>query len=189
MRQPEKAPWEQDNRGREELDGNYFDSTGYEQSNRFMKTVQKIADYIGQEYKGGGVTRTEVMTPTPVNIPMPTRRSSISTTATDGTVTRTPPDVLDISDYQSGKKLMIIRSSTRRRIDRRFSHSCGSKALNRGSLTIHTQAGKAITKLRGTVPSYGKVWYCPNGIANIISLANVAKTRLVTFKRYRREPI
>jgi hypothetical protein len=31
----------------------------------------------------------------------------------------------------------------------------------RGSLTIHTQAGRAITKLRGTVPGYGEVWYCP----------------------------
>jgi hypothetical protein len=51
----------------------------------------------------------------------------------------------------------------------------------RGSLTIHTQAGKAVTKLRGTVPGYGEVWYCPNGIANILSLAHVAKTRLVTF--------
>jgi hypothetical protein len=51
----------------------------------------------------------------------------------------------------------------------------------RGSLTIHTQAGKAVTKLRGTVPGYGKVWYCPNGIANILALARVAKTRLVKF--------
>ena len=51
----------------------------------------------------------------------------------------------------------------------------------RGSLTIHTQAGKAVTKLRGTVPGYGKVWYCPYGIANILSLAHVAKTRLVKF--------
>jgi hypothetical protein len=51
----------------------------------------------------------------------------------------------------------------------------------RGSLTIHTQAGKAVTKLRGTLPGYGKVWYCLDGIANILSLANVAKTRLVTF--------
>jgi hypothetical protein len=51
----------------------------------------------------------------------------------------------------------------------------------RGSLTIHTQAGKAVTKLRGTVPGYHEVWYCPNGIANILSLAHVAKTRLVTF--------
>jgi hypothetical protein len=51
----------------------------------------------------------------------------------------------------------------------------------RGSLTIHTQAGKAVTKLRGTVPGYGKVWYCPDGIANILSLAHVAKTRVVKF--------
>jgi hypothetical protein len=52
----------------------------------------------------------------------------------------------------------------------------------RGSLTIHTQAGKAITKLRGTVPGYGTVWYCPDGIVNILSLANVARTRcVVTF--------
>jgi hypothetical protein len=51
----------------------------------------------------------------------------------------------------------------------------------RGSLTIHTQAGKAVTKLRGTVPGYGDVWYCPNGIANILSLANVERTRTVTF--------
>jgi hypothetical protein len=51
----------------------------------------------------------------------------------------------------------------------------------RGSLTIHTQAGKAVTKLRGTVPGYGEVWFCPDGIANILSLARVAKTRLVTF--------
>ena len=51
----------------------------------------------------------------------------------------------------------------------------------RGSLTIHTQTGKAVTKLRGTVPGYGKVWFCPGGIANILSLANVAKTMEVTF--------
>jgi hypothetical protein len=51
----------------------------------------------------------------------------------------------------------------------------------RGSLTIHTQTGKAVTKLRGTVPGYGEVWFCPGGIANILSLANVAKTMEVTF--------
>jgi membrane-bound lytic murein transglycosylase B len=44
--------------GKEELGGNYFDCTGYDQSDRFMKTVQNIADHIGQEYKGGGITRT-----------------------------------------------------------------------------------------------------------------------------------
>jgi hypothetical protein len=48
--------------GKEELGGNYFDCTGYGQSDRFMKTVQKIAYHIGQEYKGGGIIQTEVMT-------------------------------------------------------------------------------------------------------------------------------
>jgi hypothetical protein len=50
-----------------------------------------------------------------------------------------------------------------------------------GSLTIHTQAGKAVTKLRGTLAGYGDVWYCKKGIANILSLANVQKTREVTY--------
>ena len=39
--------------GKDELDGNYFDCTGYGQSNCFVKTVQKIANHIGQEYGGG----------------------------------------------------------------------------------------------------------------------------------------
>jgi hypothetical protein len=61
--------------GKEELDRNYFDCTGYGHSDRFMKTVQKIADHIGQEYKDGGITRTEVMAQTAVivqaqNIPI-----------------------------------------------------------------------------------------------------------------------
>ena len=51
----------------------------------------------------------------------------------------------------------------------------------KGSLTIHTQTGTAVTKMRGTVPGYGEVWYCPGGIANILSLANVAKTMEVKF--------
>ena len=92
--------------GKDELEGNHFDCTGYGQSDRYMKTVQKIADYVGQEYKGGGVTQTEVMTQTPIVIPAPTRPVSTSITATDGTITTTPPDVLDISDYQSAKKIL-----------------------------------------------------------------------------------
>jgi hypothetical protein len=92
--------------GKEELDGNYFDCTGYGQSDRFMKTVQKIADYIGQEYKSGGVTRTEVMTQTAVTIPLPVRPVSTSVAGADGSVTITPPDILDISDYQSAKKIV-----------------------------------------------------------------------------------
>jgi hypothetical protein len=78
--------------GKEELDGNHFDCTRYGQSDRSMKTVEKIADHIGQEYKCGGVTRTEVMTQAAVIIPMPARPK--------GT------DVLDISDYQSAKKIV-----------------------------------------------------------------------------------
>jgi hypothetical protein len=50
-----------------------------------------------------------------------------------------------------------------------------------GILTINTQSGKEITKLKETVPGYGEVWYCPDGIANILSLAHVAKTRLIRF--------
>ncbi len=51
----------------------------------------------------------------------------------------------------------------------------------KGTLTIHTQAGKAITTMKGTVKGYGDVWYHAKGIANILSLANVAKTRKVVF--------
>ena len=90
--------------GKEELDGNHFDCAGYGQSDRFVKTVQKIADYIGQEYKCGGVSRTEVMTQEVVIIPTPTRPVGTRTTSADGSVTTTPPDTLDISDYQSAKK-------------------------------------------------------------------------------------
>jgi hypothetical protein len=115
--------------GKDEFDGNYFDCTGYGQSDRFMKTAQKIADYIGQEYRGGGVTRTEVMTQTPVNIPIPTRPVSTSTTATDGTVTITPLDVLDIRDYQSARKIVDDKVQHQTE-NQRSSHSCGSNALN-----------------------------------------------------------
>jgi hypothetical protein len=49
------------------------------------------------------------------------------------------------------------------------------------SLNIHNQAGNAVTKLKGTVPGYGEVWYYPDGITHILSLAHVAKTCLVKF--------
>jgi hypothetical protein len=66
--------------------------------------VQKIADYIGQEYKCGGISRTEVMKQGVVVIPMPTRPVGTTRTDANNVVTRTPPDALDISDYQSEKK-------------------------------------------------------------------------------------
>jgi hypothetical protein len=92
--------------GKEELDGNYFDCTGCRQLDRFMKTVQKIADHIGQEYRVGGVTRTEVMTQVVVVILAPARPVGTRVAAADGAVTITPPDVLDISDYQNAKKIV-----------------------------------------------------------------------------------
>ena len=93
--------------GKEELDGNHFDCTGYGQSDRFVKTVEKIADLVGQEYKGGGVTRTEVMTQTAVNIRMPVRPPTTIVYEDDGIteIRCVGPDALDISDYQSAKKL------------------------------------------------------------------------------------
>jgi hypothetical protein len=91
--------------GKEELDGNYFDCTDYGQSDRFLKTVQKIAYHIGQEYKVGGITRTKVMTQASVVIPLPTRPVTTSVTGADDTVVVAPPDILDISDYQSEKKI------------------------------------------------------------------------------------
>ena len=91
--------------GKDKLDGNYFDCTGYGQSNRFMKTVQKIADHIGQEYKSGGITRTEVMAQEHVTISLPTQPTATSITV-GTTTTNQPPDAMDISDYQSAKKIV-----------------------------------------------------------------------------------
>ena len=90
--------------GKEEIDGHYYDCTGYGQSDRFVKTTQKIADYIGQEYTIGGVTRTEVITQTKTIIPLPLRPTGVVTIATDGTRTVSPIDAIDVSDYQSEKK-------------------------------------------------------------------------------------
>jgi hypothetical protein len=93
--------------GKEELGGNYFDCTGYGQSDRFMNTVQKIFDHIGQEYKDGGITQTEVMTQTAVIIQAPTSTIGVSVTPDNGLTTSIiPPDVLDISDYQSTQKIV-----------------------------------------------------------------------------------
>jgi len=50
-----------------------------------------------------------------------------------------------------------------------------------GSLTLSSMTGKDKTNWRATVPGYKEVWYTPNGIANILSLANVAKTMKVVF--------
>jgi hypothetical protein len=41
------------------------------------------------------------------------------------------------------------------------------------SMDIHCNAGVTSTDMVGDLPGYGKVWYHPNGIANILSLARV----------------
>jgi hypothetical protein len=117
--------------GKDELDGNYFDCTGYGQLDGFVTTVQKIANHIGQEYKGGGITRTEVMTQAEILVPAPPRPTDTITTAADGTVTTSAPGVLDIINYQNAKRLSTTRSSTRPRTNRRFSLLFGSNAPSR----------------------------------------------------------
>ena len=92
--------------GIDELEGHYFDCTGYGQADRFVKTVAKIADLVGRNYKSGGNTRTEVMTQASVPITAPTRPTGTPVLNAEGViVSTTPPDALDISDYQSEKKL------------------------------------------------------------------------------------
>jgi hypothetical protein len=98
-----------------------------------VKTVAKIADHVGQEYKGGGITRTEVMKQAAVIIPMLTRPQATIVYDSDGSMekSRTPPDILDGSDYQNAKKIADYhRFRTRRRIVKRSSRSCGSNARN-----------------------------------------------------------
>jgi hypothetical protein len=46
----------------------------------------------------------------------------------------------------------------------------------KGHMDIHCNVGVTSTNLIGDLPGYGKVWYHPNGIANILSLKRV-KTR------------
>ena len=95
--------------GKEVLDGNYFDCTGYGQSDRFVKTVQKIADYVGQEYKNGGITRSEVMTQKVVVIPLPPRPAATTYIDSDGDTVTRAADMLDIRDYQSARKIADIK--------------------------------------------------------------------------------
>jgi hypothetical protein len=40
-------------------------------------------------------------------------------------------------------------------------------------MDIHCNAGVTSTNLVGDLPGYGKVWFNPNGIANILSLLRV----------------
>ena len=50
------------------------------------------------------------------------------------------------------------------------------------TMDIHCTAGVTTTRLVGDLPGYGEVWYHPDGIANILSLARVkAKGYNVTY--------
>jgi hypothetical protein len=48
-------------------------------------------------------------------------------------------------------------------------------------MDIHCNTGVTTTDLIGDLPGYGEVWYHPNGIANILSLARVKEKHRVTF--------
>jgi hypothetical protein len=41
------------------------------------------------------------------------------------------------------------------------------------SMDIHSNSGMTTTNLMGEYPGYGKVWYNPNGIANILSMSQM----------------
>ena len=52
---------------------------------------------------------------------------------------------------------------------------------SRTNMRIHCNAGTSSTNLQGDLRGYGKVWYSPQGIANILSLHNLTKKFRVTF--------
>ena len=49
------------------------------------------------------------------------------------------------------------------------------------TLTIRCNAGRKTTHWKGYLPGYGKVWYYPEGIANILSLSRVKQRYRVTY--------
>ena len=49
------------------------------------------------------------------------------------------------------------------------------------SMEIHRNTGVATTHQMGKLPGFGMVWYHPNGIANILSLAKTKKKYRVTY--------
>jgi len=48
-------------------------------------------------------------------------------------------------------------------------------------LTVYTNGGSQVSTQKGHIENFGEVWYNPASIANILSLAEVAKVRRVTF--------
>ena len=52
------------------------------------------------------------------------------------------------------------------------------------TLTLYCNAGRAIVTQKGDLKGYGKVWYYPDGISNILSLSNVQKKHKDTCDSY-----
>lgn len=93
--------------GKEEMNGNYFDCTGHGNSDKFVKTTDRIA-ILALEFTCGGTTHTEVKTQTVAKYVMPTRPTGVTTTTTnaDGVATQVtgPPDPIAVIDYSTAKK-------------------------------------------------------------------------------------
>ena len=58
------------------------------------------------------------------------------------------------------------------------------KNIRKGNtkMTIHCNAGKRTTTLRGDLEGYGEVWFDPNGIANVLSLSRVRRKYQVEYQ-------
>jgi len=48
-------------------------------------------------------------------------------------------------------------------------------------MTVYTNGGSLTTTRKGTLEGYGKVWYHPDAITNILCMSNVKKLYRVTF--------
>jgi hypothetical protein len=53
------------------------------------------------------------------------------------------------------------------------------------TLTLSTNGGNISTNMRATVPGYGEVWYDPNAITNIFSLAEMEKKYCITYNSFK----
>ena len=55
-----------------------------------------------------------------------------------------------------------------------------AKAPNNRTMTIHCNSGTTTIDQMGTLIGFGRVWFNPNGIANIVSLSEISKKHRVT---------
>ena len=54
-----------------DLEGYTFDCSDYKQSNKYVSTIKRIAEYVGPEYKLGGENRSTLENKEQVTIPHP----------------------------------------------------------------------------------------------------------------------